>query len=43
MLIAALAARGTSIIDNAQSIDRGYEQIERRLGALGADIERTEG
>jgi len=40
LVIAALCARGTSCIDNAQSIDRGYERIEYRLRSLGADIER---
>jgi UDP-N-acetylglucosamine 1-carboxyvinyltransferase len=40
MLIAALAAKGTSIIDNAQVIDRGYEAIDDRLRALGAEITR---
>ncbi|MBN1675506.1 MAG: UDP-N-acetylglucosamine 1-carboxyvinyltransferase [Kiritimatiellae bacterium] len=42
MLVAALAAGGESVIDNAQSIDRGYERIEHRLRALGADITREE-
>ncbi len=41
MLIAALAARGTSIINNAGVIDRGYEKIVRRLRELGAQIERV--
>ncbi len=40
MLIAALCAEGTSVIDNVQQIDRGYEAIDERLRALGADIER---
>lgn len=40
MLIAALSAKGTSVIDNAEVIDRGYEAIDDRLRALGADIER---
>jgi UDP-N-acetylglucosamine 1-carboxyvinyltransferase len=40
MLIAALCARGESVIDNADMIDRGYEQIDRRLRRLGAAIER---
>lgn len=43
MIIAALCARGESVIDNAQVIDRGYEAIEERLRALGADIERVAG
>jgi UDP-N-acetylglucosamine 1-carboxyvinyltransferase len=40
MLIAACCAEGESIIDNAQVIDRGYEAIDERLRALGADIVR---
>jgi UDP-N-acetylglucosamine 1-carboxyvinyltransferase len=40
MLLAALCAEGTSTINNAQQIERGYERIEERLGALGARIER---
>ncbi len=41
MLIAALAARGTSEIGNIAQIDRGYERIDERLQALGARIERV--
>jgi UDP-N-acetylglucosamine 1-carboxyvinyltransferase len=41
MLIAACCAEGRSVIDNAQVIDRGYEAIDERLRALGADIERA--
>ena len=40
LLIAALCARGESVIHNAQTIDRGYECVEERLRALGADIVR---
>ncbi len=40
MLIAACCAEGESVINNAQVIDRGYEAIEDRLTALGADIVR---
>ncbi|MFC5626024.1 UDP-N-acetylglucosamine 1-carboxyvinyltransferase [Algoriphagus winogradskyi] len=40
LLIAALSANGTSIIDNIEQIDRGYQNIDDRLRALGADIER---
>ena len=40
MLIAACCAEGESVISNAQVIDRGYEAIEDRLTALGADIVR---
>ena len=41
LLIAALSAKGTSRIDNIAQIDRGYEDIENRLNALGAHIQRT--
>lgn len=42
LLIAAMSAEGTSIIDNIEQIDRGYENIEERLNSLGANIKRTE-
>ncbi len=42
LLIAALSAKGTSIINNIQQIDRGYENIEARLKSIGAKIERIE-
>jgi UDP-N-acetylglucosamine 1-carboxyvinyltransferase len=41
MLIAALAADGTSEIGNVAQIDRGYERIDMRLRELGARIERV--
>jgi UDP-N-acetylglucosamine 1-carboxyvinyltransferase len=41
MLIAALAAEGTSTIGNVQQIDRGYERIDERLRSLGAAIDRV--
>ncbi|MDH3345876.1 MAG: UDP-N-acetylglucosamine 1-carboxyvinyltransferase [Kiritimatiellaceae bacterium] len=41
MLIAACCAKGESVIENAQIIDRGYEAIDERLRALGADIVRA--
>lgn len=41
LLIAAMSATGTSRIDNIAQIDRGYEDIEARLNALGAKIERV--
>ncbi|MBR7017586.1 MAG: UDP-N-acetylglucosamine 1-carboxyvinyltransferase [Prevotella sp.] len=41
LLIAALSANGTSRIDNIAQIDRGYEDIEARLNALGAHIQRV--
>lgn len=40
MLIAALAAQGTSTINNIEQIDRGYQFIDKRLQAIGADITR---
>ena len=40
LLIAALSAKGTSTIHNIEQIDRGYEQIDNRLRALGAKITR---
>jgi UDP-N-acetylglucosamine 1-carboxyvinyltransferase len=43
MVIAALAAEGTSTIGNVGEIDRGYERIDERLRSLGAQIERVDG
>lgn len=43
LLIAAMSAEGTSRIHNIEQIDRGYENIEARLNALGACIKRVEG
>jgi UDP-N-acetylglucosamine 1-carboxyvinyltransferase len=43
MLIASLCAEGRSTIGNIGQIDRGYERIDERLRALGANIERVEG
>ena len=40
LLIAALSAKGVSIIHNIEQIDRGYENIDKRLNAIGAKIER---
>ncbi|WP_027000883.1 UDP-N-acetylglucosamine 1-carboxyvinyltransferase [Eisenibacter elegans] len=40
LLIAALSAEGTSVIDNVEQIDRGYQYIDQRLNALGAEIKR---
>ncbi|MDN3668386.1 UDP-N-acetylglucosamine 1-carboxyvinyltransferase [Echinicola jeungdonensis] len=42
LLIAALSAKGSSIIDNVEQIDRGYQYIDQRLNALGADIVRLD-
>ena len=40
MLLAAMSAKGSSIVDNIEQIDRGYENIDERLNALGAKITR---
>lgn len=42
LLIAAMSAEGTSVIDNVEQIDRGYQFIDQRLNALGADIVRID-
>ena len=41
LLIAALSAEGTSMIHNVEQIDRGYQNIDQRLNAIGAMIERV--
>lgn len=41
LLIAALSAEGKSIINNSEQIDRGYQRIDERLNALGAQIKRV--
>lgn len=41
LLIAAMSAKGTSIIDNIDQIDRGYENIDLRLNQIGAKIQRS--
>lgn len=43
LLLAALCARGTSVIGNIGQIDRGYERIEEKLQKLGARVERVKG
>jgi UDP-N-acetylglucosamine 1-carboxyvinyltransferase len=40
MVVAALCARGVSVIENIAMIDRGYERLAERLAALGADISK---
>lgn len=42
LLIAALCAEGKSVIDNIEQIDRGYQNIDQRLNALGAKIKRID-
>jgi len=41
LLIAALSAKGTSVIHNIEQIDRGYQRIDERLNAIGAKIKRV--
>ena len=40
LVLAALAAGGTTVVDRVYHLDRGYERIEEKLLSLGADIER---
>jgi UDP-N-acetylglucosamine 1-carboxyvinyltransferase len=40
LVLAGLCAEGTTYIGNAESIDRGYESLEKSLSDLGADIKR---
>lgn len=42
LVLASLVAKGTSVIDKAQLIERGYEDVVEKLRSLGADIERIE-
>ena len=42
LLIAAMSAEGRSIIQNVEQIDRGYQNIDGRLNALGAKIRRLD-
>ena len=41
LVLAGLAAKGETRIDRVYHIDRGYEKIEQKLAAVGADIERV--
>jgi UDP-N-acetylglucosamine 1-carboxyvinyltransferase len=41
LVLAALAAHGTSVIRNISQIDRGYEKVDEKLRALGAQIDRV--
>lgn len=43
LVLAALAAKGTSVIRNVAQIDRGYEEVEKKLQKLGASIKRVPG
>jgi UDP-N-acetylglucosamine 1-carboxyvinyltransferase len=40
LVIAALCARGESVIHNIRQVERGYENLHQRLTALGAEVER---
>jgi UDP-N-acetylglucosamine 1-carboxyvinyltransferase len=40
LVLAALVAKGETLIDRVYHLDRGYERIEQKLSALGADIQR---
>ncbi|RYE32909.1 MAG: UDP-N-acetylglucosamine 1-carboxyvinyltransferase, partial [Sphingobacteriaceae bacterium] len=42
LLIAALSAKGKSVISNIEQIERGYQHIDKRLLALGGDIKRID-
>jgi UDP-N-acetylglucosamine 1-carboxyvinyltransferase len=41
LVVAALVAEGTTLIDRIYHIDRGYETIEEKLSQLGADVQRV--
>jgi UDP-N-acetylglucosamine 1-carboxyvinyltransferase len=43
LLLAGLAAQGTTFVSRVYHLDRGYERVEEKLGALGADIAREQG
>ncbi|TCP59849.1 UDP-N-acetylglucosamine 1-carboxyvinyltransferase [Rhodovulum bhavnagarense] len=43
LILAALAAEGETIVSRVYHLDRGYEKVEQKLGACGADIERVSG
>src|ERR1700716_180163 len=43
LVIAALAARGETVVNRVYHLDRGFEQLEQKLGACGASIERIHG
>lgn len=42
LVLAALAAKGTSVVENAEVVDRGYENFDKKLASLGAEIKRIE-
>ena len=42
LVLAALVARGETVIDRVYHIDRGYEKIEEKLAAVGAKVQRVD-
>jgi UDP-N-acetylglucosamine 1-carboxyvinyltransferase len=43
LVLAGLAARGETIVNRVYHLDRGYERVEEKLAACGADVERLTG
>ena len=43
LVLAGLAARGDTIVNRVYHLDRGYEALEQKLAACGADVERVAG
>ena len=43
LVLAGLAARGETVVNRVDHLDRGYESVEQKLAACGADIERLPG
>jgi UDP-N-acetylglucosamine 1-carboxyvinyltransferase len=43
LVLAALAARGETVIDRVYHLDRGYQRMEEKLGAVGASVRRVTG
>ena len=43
LILAGLAAKGETMVNRVYHLDRGYEAVEQKLAACGADIERLEG
>jgi len=43
LILAGLAAEGETVVNRVYHLDRGYEHVEEKLGAVGADIKRVQG
>jgi len=43
LILAGLAAEGETMVNRVYHLDRGYEHVEEKLGAVGAQIERVQG